>query len=414
MEEKTRSKDGIDYKLPKDMSEHIIKVVGVGGGSNAVRNMYQKGVQNVTFAVCNTDSQALSKSPVPIKLQLGEGLGVGGNPILGKEAAEKGLENIQKLFDEDTQMLFLTAGMGGGTGTGAAPVIAKVARERGILTVGVVTLPFAFEKKDRIEKALVGVEEMKKNVDALLVINNERLLQLYDDQATSIQDAFGKANDILTIATKSIAEIITVEGVINRDFNDVKTVMKDGGTAIMSVGYGSGENRIQKAMKEALNSPLFSFKDISQAKKLLYIIYTCKDSPVLTSELRDVNDFMDTLSDDLEVLRGLYEDDTLGDQVKVAIVATGIDGANMKKSNSDTSHSQDDIERLKNEYYPFLKDKSAKMDQREEAIETNIEMVTDESCDCEATDPYCLNDAKVTTNWVSKFAFYIKKLLEEE
>lgn len=314
--------------IPVDKTTNIIKVIGVGGGgSNAVRNMYNLGVKNVCFAVCNTDSQALSRSPIPMKVQLGsEGLGVGGVPERGREKAEESMEDIELMLGRDTQMLFLTAGMGGGTGTGAAPIIAHAARERGILTIGVVTLPFAFEKRDRCEKALLGVERLRHEVDSLLVINNERLLELYGEgNGVSIDEAFEKADSILTTATKSIAEIITLEGKVNRDFNDVKSVMQNGGSAIMSVGYGEGENRIMKAMKQALDSPLLSNVDIQRSKRLLYIIYTCQEAPVMTTELTQVNQFMDTLSDDLEVLWGLYSDDTLGQQVKVAIVATGFD-----------------------------------------------------------------------------------------
>lgn len=258
------------------------------------------------------------------------------------------------MLGKDTQMLFLTAGMGGGTGTGAAPIIAHAARERGILTIGVVTLPFAFEKRDRCEKALLGVERLRNEVDSLLVINNERLLDLYSgDNGISIDQAFEKADNILTTATKSIAEIITLEGIVNRDFNDVKTVMKNGGSAIMAVGYGEGENRIMKAMKEALHSPLLCNMDIQHSKKLLYIIYSCKDAPVMTTELTQVNQFMDTLNDDIEVLWGLYPEDTLGLQVKVAIVATGFDnnpGTNTQQPSEDEAMKQR-IATLKQLYY---------------------------------------------------------------
>ena len=252
---------------PKDLSENIIKVIGVGGGgSNAVKNMYRQGVHNVSFAICNTDSQALAKADIPVKIQLGQaGLGVGGKPEKGREAAESSIHEIESLFDNDTRMVFITCGMGGGTGTGAAPVIAHVAREKGLLTVGVVTIPFAFEKRVRIERALVGVEEMRKNVDALLVINNERLCDIYADGMTTVEQAFSKADDILTVAAKSISEIITTEGIVNRDFCDVQTVMKDGGDAIMSVGRASGEHRIEKAFVEALNSPLLNNMEIERA-----------------------------------------------------------------------------------------------------------------------------------------------------
>ena len=258
----------IDFPFPQDKTTHIIKVIGVGGGGgNAVKNMFQTGVKNVGFAVCNTDSQSLSKSPVPIKVQLGEGgLGVGGDPQKGREAAENSLDVIMQLLDEDTKMVFITAGMGGGTGTGASPVIAKAARERGLLTIGVVTLPFLFERRVRIEKALSGIAELKKNVDALLVINNERLLEMYNDNMTTIEDAFSKADEVLTTATKTIAEIITDDGIVNRDFCDVETVMKESGAAIVSVGYAEGENRVLKAMTSALSSPLLNPVDIEKTQ----------------------------------------------------------------------------------------------------------------------------------------------------
>ena len=329
---------------PKDLSQNIIKVIGVGGGgSNAVKNMYKQGVHNVSFAICNTDSQALAKAEIPVKIQLGQaGLGVGGKPEKGKEAAESSINEIESLFDNDTKMVFITCGMGGGTGTGAAPVIAHIAREKGLLTVGVVTIPFAFEKRVRIEKALIGVEEMRKNVDALLVINNERLCDIYADGMTTVEQAFAKADDILTIAAKSISEIITTEGIVNRDFCDVQTVMKDGGDAIMSVGRASGEHRIEKAFVEALNSPLLNNMEIERARRLLYIIYSCDDSQVTMTELREINSFMDDLAPNIEVLWGLYRDNSLGDEVKVTIIATDFE----KGEPSNMIEQHEDKDRL--------------------------------------------------------------------
>lgn len=329
----------MELGLPvEDKTERIIKVIGVGGGgSNAVKNMYKQGLCNISFAICNTDSQALASTDIPVRIQLGsKGLGVGGDPAKGCEEAEKSIEEIKQLFQDNTQMVFITAGMGGGTGTGAAPIIAGIARELGILTVGVVTLPFAFEKQQRIKKALAGIEKLKKNVDALLVINNERLMEIYSDGITTVKDAFGEADNVLTVATKTIAEIITEKGEVNRDFCDVESVMQKGGAAIVSVGRASGEHRILKAVSNALNSPLLSNIEIEKARKLLYIIYTCKDNPVLISELNEVNSFMETLSPDLEVFWGLYNDDTLGDDVKISITATGFD--------QDSPHPQEDSE----------------------------------------------------------------------
>ncbi|MBR5203895.1 MAG: cell division protein FtsZ [Bacteroidaceae bacterium] len=331
----------------KDLSENIIKVIGVGGGgSNAVKNMYKQGVHNVSFAICNTDSQALSKAEIPVKIQLGSaGLGVGGKPEKGREAAEASLHEIESLFDNDTRMVFVTCGMGGGTGTGAAPVIAKVARDKGLLTVGVVTIPFAFEKRVRIEKALLGVEEMRKNVDALLVINNERLCDIYADGMTTVEQAFAKADDILTVAAKSISEIITTEGIVNRDFCDVETVMKDGGDAIMSVGRASGEHRIEKAFIEALNSPLLNNMEIERARRLLYIIYSADESQVTMTELREINGFMDDLAPNIEVLWGLYRDNSLDQDVKVTIIATDFE----KGEPEDRMRKEDKDRKLKDE-----------------------------------------------------------------
>lgn len=311
-------------RSPKDKSKNIIKVIGVGGGgSNAVKNMYKQGVHDVSFAICNTDSQALARAEIPVKIQLGEeGLGVGGKPEKGKAAAELNLDEIRSLFEDETEMVFITCGMGGGTGTGAGPVIAGVAKEKGILTVGVVTIPFAFEGKVRIEKALKGVEEMRKNVDSLLVINNERLCELYADGITTVEQAFAKADEIVTVAAKSISEIITMEGIVNRDFCDVQTVMENGGKAIMSVGRANGENRIGKAFVDALKSPLLNNVEIEKARRLLYIIYSSDEHQVTISELKEINLFMDDLAQDIEVLWGVYRDNSLDEDVRVALIAT--------------------------------------------------------------------------------------------
>ena len=411
MEENNQS--GIQFNIPKDKTEHLIKVIGVGGGGgNAVKSMYEKGVKNVSFAYCNTDSQALSRSPIPIRIQLGgEGLGVGGDPVEGRAAAEESMADIELLFSDDTKMVFLTAGLGGGTGTGAAPLIAKTARERGILTVGVVTLPFRFEKKTRMEKALAGVEQMKKNVDALLVVSNERLLEIYSDSMLTIDEAFGKANDILTIATKTVSEIITEEGIVNRDFKDVETVMKDGGGAIVTVGYGSGEKRIIKAMKDALDSPLLNTKEIEKAQRLLYIIYSCKDKPVRAAELGEINAFMDTLSDDLEVLWGLYHDDTIGEQVKVAVVATGFDKAREQKKDDEEKNNY--IRKLWEMYYPEPKPlEPAEPDPQESGNSNEDESGKDNS---EPKEKGNVSGWKEKSqSWLNSFVEFVKHTLEEE
>ena len=267
--------DIVQFDFPTD-SPKIIKVIGVGGGGgNAVNHMYREGIHDVTFVLCNTDNQALKDSPVPVKLQLGkEGLGAGNRPARARKAAEESIEDIKNMLNDGTKMVFITAGMGGGTGPGAAPIIAQTAKEMDILTIGIVTIPFRWEGDKKIDQALDGVEEISKHVDALLVINNEKLSEIYSE--LSVDDAFDKADDTLSVAAKSIAEIITLHGKVNLDFNDVKTVLKDGGVAIMSTGYGEGDNRVSEAIKNAQHSPLLNNNDIFNSKKvLLNISYSC-------------------------------------------------------------------------------------------------------------------------------------------
>ena len=330
----------------------IIKVVGVGGGGgNAVNHMFREGIHDVTFVLCNTDAQALNDSPVPVHLQLGkEGLGAGNKPEKARAAAEESLEDIRNMFNDGTRMAFITAGMGGGTGTGAAPVIARVSKEMDILTVGIVTIPFRFEGDRKIDQALDGVEEMAKHVDALLVINNERLREIYPE--LTVLDAFGKADDTLSVAAKSIAEIITIHGIINLDFNDVKTVLKDGGVAIMSTGYGEGEGRVRKAIEDALHSPLLNENDVFNSKKILLSINFAgskdgKDS-LMMEEMNDINDFMSRFGNDFEIKWGLATDPELGKKVKVTILATGfgIDQVDGMNSHRQRLNSQEEATRL--------------------------------------------------------------------
>ncbi len=301
----------------------IIKVIGVGGGGgNAVNHMYKEGIHDVAFVVCNTDSKALEESPVPVKLQLGhEGLGAGNRPQKAREATEESLEEVQNMLNDGTKMVFITAGMGGGTGTGAAPLIAKVAKDMDILTVGIVTIPFRWEGDKKIDQALDGVEEISKNVDALLVINNERLSEIYSD--LSLDDAFDRADDTLSVAAKSIAEIITMRGKVNLDFNDVKTVLKDGGVAIMSTGYGEGENRVSTAIQNAQHSPLLNNNDIFKSKKVLLNISYSSQKKLMMSEMDEVKEFMNRFNRDFETKFGIAIDDTLGDKVKITLLATG-------------------------------------------------------------------------------------------
>ena len=307
----------------------IIKVIGVGGGGcNAVKNMYDEGVQGVTFAVCNTDSQSLSRSPVPVKIMLGDsGLGAGANPELGRQEAENNAEDIEKLLSDGTKMVFVTAGMGGGTGTGAAPVVAGIAKGMGLLTVGVVTIPFYFEKKRKIIKALKGVDELRKNVDALLIVNNERLCDVYSDSDISLKDAFQRADNVLMDAVKGIAELITMpsDGGIKSDFRDVETTMKNGGGAIMAMGRASGSNRVEKAIVDALDSPLLYGNDIGKAKRILFNIYSSSEHPIFVRELQEIDDFFDQLDPNIEVIWGTSTDDTLGEDAKVTILATGLE-----------------------------------------------------------------------------------------
>ena len=315
----------LNFNIPTDTPK-IIKVIGVGGGGgNAVTHMYKEGIYDVSFVLCNTDNQALNRSDVPVKLLLGreitQGLGAGNKPERARMAAEESLDDLRNMLSDGTKMVFITAGMGGGTGTGAAPVIARVAKDMGILTVGIVTIPFLFEGEPKIIQALNGVEEIAKNVDALLVINNESLLKIYSD--LTMINAFGKADDTLTIAAKSIAEIITLPGIINLDFADVKTTMKDGGVALMNNGYGEGEGRVRKAVEDALNSPLLSNNDVRNAKKILFNVSFSDESPLLMEEMNDIRDFMKEFNRNIEVIWGTAVDNTLGNQVKMTILATG-------------------------------------------------------------------------------------------
>lgn len=353
MADNTIKSDILDFGI-EEPSNSIIKVIGVGGGGgNAVNHMYKEGIHDVNFVLCNTDAQALNDSPIPVHLQLGkEGLGAGNKPAKAREAAEETLDDIKAMLSDGTKMAFITAGMGGGTGTGAAPVIAQVSKDMGILTVGIVTIPFRFEGDRKIDQALDGVEEMAKHVDALLVINNERLREIYPEM--SLLNAFGKADDTLSVAAKSIAEIITVYGVINLDFNDVKTVLKDGGVAIMSTGYGEGEGRVKQAIEDALNSPLLNDNDIYNSKKILLSINfnsNNKENPGLAmEEMNDVNEFMSRFGSDFELKWGLAIDPELDKKVKVTILATGfgikdVDGM----GNHIKKHSQEEAARLAEE-----------------------------------------------------------------
>ena len=299
----------------------IIKVMGVGGGGcNAVNYLYSQGISDVSFLVCNTDKQCLGRSSVPAKLQLGPGWGAGGKPEVAQEYAEQSRERIREALNDGTQMLFITAGMGGGTGTGASAIVAEVAREMDILTVGIVTIPFAFEGPKKIKKAMVGVAKLAAHVDAILVINNQKLLNIYPD--FTLLNAFSKSDDVVANAARSIAEIITMTGYINTDFADVYNTLKNGNVAIMSVGSASGEERITQAIHDALHSPLVN-NDVHGAQRMLLQLYCSHDNPIITSELDQVHAFVCEMGDDVEVQWGISIDDNLGDKVRVTVIATG-------------------------------------------------------------------------------------------
>ncbi|MFN5910875.1 MAG: cell division protein FtsZ, partial [Bacteroidota bacterium] len=318
----------MEFDLPKDTSS-IIKVIGVGGGgSNAVNHMYGLGIVGVDFIVCNTDRQALDISPVPYKIQLGpsltEGRGAGAIPEIGKNAAIENIDEIRDLLGKGTKMVFVTAGMGGGTGTGAAPVIAQVARELGILTVGIVTVPFDFEGRKRRQQAEHGLDRLREQVDTLLVINNERLREITGN--LSISSAFSMADDVLSTAAKGIAEVISVTGAINVDFNDVNTVMRNSGVAIMGSAAADGEDRALAAVKQALSSPLLNDNDISGAQYVLLNI-TYGDKEVLMDEITTITDYIqDEAGSTADVIWGHGFDPTLGDKLSVTLIATGFKG----------------------------------------------------------------------------------------
>ena len=320
----------IKFDLPKNQSS-IIKVLGVGGGGgNAVNHMFSQGIEGVDFYVCNTDSQALEMSPVPNKMQLGvnltEGRGAGSIPEVGRNAAIEDLDRIRDILEKKTKMLFITAGMGGGTGTGAAPIIAKASKELGILTVGIVTIPFAFEGRKRRQQAEEGIKEMKKCTDTLLVICNDRLRELYGN--LSVSEAFGKADNVLTTAAKGIAEIITLTGNINVDFADVRTVMSNSGVAILGSGSAEGENRATKAVEEALSSPLLNDNQIRGAKNILLNITSGKEE-ILMDEISEITDYIQMeAGSSAEIIWGLGHDPSLEKKINITLVATGFGSGN--------------------------------------------------------------------------------------
>ena len=320
----------IDFNLPKNQSS-VIKVIGIGGGGgNAINYMYENGIKGVDFAVCNTDTQALEASPIPVKIQLGEsltnGLGAGSNPEVGKEAAMESIDRINELLDSNTNMLFITAGMGGGTGTGAAPVIAKAAMDKGILTVGVVTMPFETEGGRRHEHAKEGLEELRDNVDTLLVINNQKLLEVHGD--LKLRQAFSKANEVLNTATKGIAEVITQHLTVNIDLSDARLVLQNSGTAIMGQAEAEGENRAVEAVKNALDSPLLNDNDIYGSKHVLLKIVTgdSEEDEISMNELKLITDTIQKQAgNNVNIINGVGTDSSLGSKISVTVIATGFE-----------------------------------------------------------------------------------------
>jgi len=317
--------DLMNFDLPPERSSQI-KVIGVGGGgSNAVNHMYKKGIQDVNFVVCNTDAQALHNSPVAVKLQLGdvltEGRGAGSKSEIGRQAAMESIDRIKEVLSSNTNMVFITAGMGGGTGTGAAPVIASTAKEMGILTVAIVTIPFRFEGPERINQAIEGINQLKDHVDSLLVINNEKLREIYGN--LTVSKSFEQADNVLAIAAKGIAEIITVHGYINVDFADVQTVMNNSGVAIMGSANATGEERAKKAIEVALTSPLLNNNDIEGARSVLLNI-TSGSEEITMDEVSEITDYVvSATSRDTTLIWGIGSDESLGEDISVTIIATG-------------------------------------------------------------------------------------------
>ncbi|MEC4050431.1 cell division protein FtsZ [Flavobacterium sp. SUN046] len=323
----------ISFDLPKNQS-NVIKVIGVGGGgSNAINHMFKQGIKGVDFIVCNTDSQALQNSPVPNKIQLGvnltEGLGAGANPDVGQQSALESIDDIEKMLDSNTKMVFITAGMGGGTGTGAAPVIAQLAKERDILTVGIVTIPFQFEGKVRSEQALLGVDKLRKQVDSLIVINNNKLREVYGN--LGFKAGFSKADEVLATASRGIAEVITHHYTQNIDLKDAKTVLSNSGTAIMGSAIASGENRAKDAITAALDSPLLNDNKITGAKNVLLLIVS-GTSEITIDEIGEINDHIQAeAGNNANIIMGVGEDEAHGDAIAVTIIATGFNVEQQKE-----------------------------------------------------------------------------------
>ena len=351
----------ISFDLPKEQSS-IIKVIGIGGGgSNAVNHMYEQGIRGVNFVICNTDSQAMDLSTIPNKIRLGpsltSGLGAGSDPSVGRMAAEESHEEIRSILEKNTKMVFITAGMGGGTGTGGAPVVAKIAKEMGILTVGIVTTPFFFEGRRKLSQAKEGIDDLRQNVDSIIIISNDKIREIYGNLTRS--EAFAKADNILAIAARSISEIITFPGKINVDFADVKYVMKDSGVAIMGAGTAEGQDRALRAIEMALSSPLLNDNNIRGAKKILLNITSgVEKSQITIDEISDITDYvLEACGQDTDIIFGTCDEPALGDKLTVTVIATGFEESflNEKRFENKVVLKLDD--RKKNEEKPEFEPK---------------------------------------------------------
>jgi cell division protein FtsZ len=378
----------ISFDLPKNKS-NVIKVIGVGGGgSNAVNHMFNKGINGVDFVVCNTDAQALQNSSVPNKIQLGasltEGLGAGANPSVGEESAMESMEEIKKMLTTSAKMLFITVGMGGGTGTGAAPVIARIAKEMDILTVGIVTMPFSFEGKKRIDQAQTGINKMRSHVDSLVVINNNKLREVYGN--LGFKAGFSKADEVLSTAAQGIAEVITHHYTQNIDLKDAKTVLSNSGTAIMGSGIASGTNRAQNAITKALDSPLLNDNKIEGAKNVLLLIVSGA-SEVTIDEIGEVNDFIQSeAKTNVDIIMGVGEDESLGDAISVTIIATGF---NIDQQNDIA------ITETKKIVHKLIDDKENKLEPRIKVVETVEDPVITYNLEDENDQVENINDIEV-------------------
>lgn len=369
-----------EFNLPKNRSS-IIKVIGVGGGGgNAINYMFENGIEGVDFVVCNTDSQALEASPVPTKIQLGteltEGLGAGSNPEMGRKAAEESIDKVKELLDANTKMLFITAGMGGGTGTGAAPIIAEVAKEKDILTVGVVTIPFSTEGGNRHQYAIEGLKELRRNVDTLLVINNDKLIEIYGD--LTFTQAFAKANEVLNTATKGIAEVISQHLLVNIDLNDARRVLENSGTAVMGQATASGENRAIEAVKGALDSPLLNDNNIKGAKQVLLKIVTgAGEEEIRMLELADIKKkIQEAAGCEVNIIEGIGIDPELNGEVCVTVIATGF---NVKVIKDDVTVTLDGEKTIDDVLQEELLQEEIQLEKKEEEVQHTIFDSTDEA-----------------------------------